>query len=149
MADIIDDLYPAVRAIVAATWPECVASGIWEAEHVDRIPYADLTPPYAVIAIDTVPAVDFGGTLDSFQPTIEVYYVAESKGPMSGVRLKLEALRKALNKADDTVLCVTGVTGLTWGRSLFPNQVFTQKRMTHAAGRLSFQVLVRESLDAN
>jgi hypothetical protein len=138
----LEPLYDAIRTRIAAVWPDVPDNGIFEPEHVDLIPWADLTPPFAVVAIDAIPKGEWGSANEAFVPQVHIYYVAKVNGPLSGIRAKLEDLDADLRTAALTAGQVLSNDELNWSEQLEPNQVFIQKRMAHRAGRVSVTCLI-------
>jgi len=139
----LEQLYADIRTVVGATWPEVLVNGIWESEHEKMVPWADLTPPMAVICISSVPVTpDWGVANQVYQPPTQVFYVGKVTGKSTSIRGKLEALRDALiaNTVPST-LCVLDVVELTWSDSLEANVAILAKDYTHRAGRLTVNVL--------
>ena len=139
----IEQLYADIRTVVGATWADVLANGIWENEHEQMVPWAELTPPYATICIpDTAMAPDWGVANQIYSPPVSIYYVGLVTGDGNTIRAKLESLRDALlaNTVPGT-LCVLDVTALTWTDELEANKIFMAKDYAHRAGRLTVSVL--------
>lgn len=147
MAAYLENLYSALRTVIAAEWTDVPDNGIWEAEHAEQIPWEDLTPPYAVIAMAEMPEEDVGLANLAYAIPCEIYYVSEVKGHSSSIRAKLETLRSYLWNPANTLSTgqVWDIPELTWSRTLEPNVIFQQKRMKHRAGRVRVVCLVGET----
>ena len=143
MATSLNDLYAALRERIRTVWPEVVPNGIYEADHVESIPWEQLTAPYAVIAVSSMPRdPQWGAANQAYKPLVEIYRVDEVKGPLSNLRNELEALDTDLSLAALTSGQTMRVEDLCWSLELEPNQVFVSKRMPHRAGRLSVTCLI-------
>lgn len=141
----LSTLYDDLRAVIAATWTDVVADGIYEDEHIEMIPWAELTPPFAAICVDDVPVDaegEWGSANQVYQPQVGIYYVGAITGGSDPIRGKLEALRDALLAATITNGQIIDVTGLSWSDELDANKVFMAKDYTHRAGRVMVNLIV-------
>ena len=139
----IEAYYTRLREVVAFACPEVKANGIFETDHADMIPWEDMKPPYAVIAIGQMTGTDQWGTVVGIYETpVEVYYVAQVSGLLSPVRGALERLRDAFDAWDQDKVQVTMVAELEWGRGVPANQYFADKNMAHRAGRITVNTLI-------
>lgn len=139
----LTQVYTDIRTVVAATWTDVLANGIWEVEHENMVPWGDITPPAASICITTTPlAPDWGVSNQTYQPNVLIYYAGIIAGPSTSIRTKLEVLRDALlaNTVPAT-LCVLDVTELTWSDQLEANVALMAKNYSYRAGRLTVSVL--------
>lgn len=134
----LESLYTAFRTAISAVWTDVPANGIWETEHIEMIPWEDLTPPYAVILIGDTPVNDTYSPSDceTFAPMVHIYYIAAVSGGSSGIRAKLEALRDYLYANNLSAGQVIRVESLSWGNALPPNVPFSAKNQSNRAGRL-------------
>ncbi len=149
MADMLNDLYAAIRTRIAAVWPDVAtaANGIWETDHVSKIPYETLQAPYAVIVISDFPVSgDWGCGNSAFAPNVDIYRVVEVKGPLIALRTDLNNLRHDLLVNELTNGQVLDVTAIDTGKSLAPNEIFASKRMTHWSGKITAECLIGEVL---
>ena len=146
MSLYLETLYDALRTVVAATWPDVDPDGIFEADHLDMIPWQDLTPPYAVLAIGSMPQDTATGPADGlcYLPVVDIFYVATVSGPRSAIRAKLEALRDALWYGPLALGQVRSLPSMDWSADLPANQVLAAKGMSQRAGRLQVGILVGE-----
>lgn len=144
MSAYLENLYSALRTRINATWTDVTANGIYEAEHVDLIPWADLTPPYAVLTITEMPGGDWGMQNLTYQPMVEVWYVGQVTGSSGSIRAKLEAMRDDLRVNDLTTGQVIDITDLSWSDNLVPNNVFLSKGYMQRAGRLIAECVIGE-----
>jgi len=152
VTDFIDAVYVAFGNIIEAVWPECATqeTGIFEADHAENLAWNRLTPPYAVIAIDsTMKAPGYGEGNQVYNPTVSIFYVCETDGPVSPIRSKLTAMEQYLTTPANNALVVDGnyigqitdVLRMTWSASLPANQVFIAKQSNYRTGRLDVQIL--------
>ncbi len=137
-----NDLYADLRAILRATWPEVTANGIFESDHVERLAWEKLTPPYAVIHIPDFPEADWSRDTLCYEPDVHIYYVAATSGPLDALRDKLDAARLALIAAEPTHTQITEVYGLSTSNPASADEVLSGKRMPHQAGRISCKCLI-------
>jgi len=146
MSLYLETLYDALRTVISTVWPEVDADGIFEADHLDMIPWQDLTLPYSVIAISSMPQDTDLASLDSlaYLPVVEIFYVCAVDGPRSPVRAKLEALRDALWTGPLRIGQVRSIPSLDWSSDLVPNQVLAAKGMGARAGRIQVGILIGE-----
>jgi len=136
-------VYTDIRTVIAATWTDVLANGIWEVEHENMVPWGDITPPVASICITTTPlAPDWGAANQIYNPQVSIHYAGIIAGDSTSIRAKLEALRDALlaNTVPST-LCVLDVTELTWSDTLEANAALMAKNYSYRAGRLTASVL--------
>lgn len=141
----LETFYDALRAAVAAVWTDAKANGIFEVEHQQMIPWADLTPPCSAILISSMPKTDdWGMTWNAYEPRVELYYVANVAGDSSGIRAKLEAMRDALLTTGLTSGQVLDVEDLCWSDDLEANIVMIQKDYAQRAGRLIVHCVIGE-----
>jgi len=146
MASQTNQLYTAISTFVLATWTDVLASQVWEADHIENIPWesTDLILPYVVIAIQTLPkGHEWGLTNQVYLPNVEIYKVVTVDGPLSSLRDDLDLLDKAFlaNTNPLSFGQVLSVEEQTWSSLLPPNQLFISKRMLHRAGRLTVKCL--------
>lgn len=145
MAAYIESIYAAIRTAVAATWTDVNVNGIFEVEHEEMIPWADLTPPCAAILVPSMPKTDdWGITWNAFTPRIEVYYVANVPGSSGVIRAKLEALRDYLLVTGLSVGQVLMVDDLCWSDELLANQIMINKDYGQRCGRLMATCVIGE-----
>jgi hypothetical protein len=148
MSAYLENAYAALRARINAVWTDVTADGIWETEHLEMIPWEDLTPPYAVIHIASMPLSDEWSSMhaSAYNPQIDIYYVAAITGPSGTIRAKLEALRDDLIAQSISLSAgqVLDVRNLTWANNIEPNLVFVTKDYTHRAGVLTVDYLIGE-----
>jgi len=147
MSDVLEPVYAALREVLAEAWPEALPNGFYEADHASLIPWERFTTPYAVIAIDDLSPVAGGATNDAYAPEVSLFYVDAVSGPLSGIRGKLDLLRRTLNDWDQSKLQVVEVTGITWADDLPANALFVANGKASRAGLLRVQILVGESLN--
>lgn len=146
MSAYLQDTYTALRTRITATWTDVVTGGVFEAEHIQLVPFADLTLPFAVIVLNRAVAADWGASNQTYIVQADVYYVATVTGPTGAVLTKLEALRDDLWTTDLTTgqVMPEGMA-LEWSDAMYPNTLFAAKEMLIRAGRLSVNVLVGET----
>jgi len=130
-----------LRRVVAATWSE--VTGVYDAEHVDQIDWLDLVLPYAVILIPGLPSADWGLNVLAFQPTIDIYYVAGTRGKSVSLRGKLNGLANAFWPVNPlTTARPLGIGDLSWGDELRPNQLFADANRAQRAGCVGIECLL-------
>lgn len=147
MSAYLDNLYSALRTVINQAWPDVTPDGIYEADHLDMMPVQDLTPPYAVISITSLPQTDEWAvdTLD-YLPLIDIYVVENVSGPRSPIRAKLETLRDLLWATPLTYGQVMGIPLLDWSTGIEINRLLAAKSLSQRAGRVQASVLVGETL---
>lgn len=129
-----------LRRVVAATWPE--VSVVYDAEHVEMIPWETLTLPYAVVLISSLPAVDMGLHAMAFQPVVDVFYVAETRGKAVSLRQKLCQVANAFWPANPlTTARVLQIGEMSWGDELRPNEIFRAGNRNQRAGVVGMECL--------
>jgi hypothetical protein len=146
MSAYLETLYDGLRTIISAQWPDVDATGIYEADHLDMLPWENLTPPYAVISISSMAQDTTIAAVDAlaYLPMVEIYYVALVSGPRSPIRAKLETLRDALWQSVLEVGQVWNIPSLDWSADLPANQTLAVKGMGMRAGRIQVQVLLNQ-----
>jgi hypothetical protein len=138
-----------VRAMLASTWTDCKANGIWEYKHIDMVPWAELTAPYAVMIFPDFQEDDsWGVTNDTYSAMCEFYYVGEDLGEASTQRTKIEAARDFF--LQNTYLSSSGsivalVTDLDFSDNFEPNVIFRDKNYTSRAGRFGVEFIVGQT----
>lgn len=143
----LTQLYTDIRTVVAATWTDVPAQGIWEDEHIQMVPWERVNLPFASICLDNAP-VDNGewGTGNQvYAVSLSVFYVGNITGDSGPIRDKLEALRDALLTATITNGQILDVTELSWSDELEANKVFMMKDYTQRAGRVMVDLIVGTS----
>ncbi len=146
MSQYIETLILSLRTRVSAVWTDVPANGIWEAEHATEFSWSDQTPPYAVFVFSLAQRSSWGMANLAYEFPLDLYYVAETQGPGSPIRAKLEALRDDLwANGALTGGQVYQVTDLNWGRGLLANQVLAKKNSLFRAGRLTLTCICGES----
>lgn len=150
MSTFIEDLQGALKTVVGAAWPDVLGDGITsgrgirEAEALEQIPWAELSPPYAAILLGDMVGADWAADSQCFEVLVEVYYVGAVTGKSTALRAKLQALFDALFAAPLTSGQLLEVTEMTYRSTLPPNMIFAEKGYTHRACRLTAKVLVGE-----
>lgn len=129
---------------MASVWSDVPPNGIWETEDVEKVPWEDLTAPYAVIIMGEVTSADWGGDNAAYEIVPEIYYIGGSTGDSTAARAKIEALRDSLMGTNLPTAQVLDVVGLSHDNSLPPNALFAAKNYAHRAGRLRAQMLCGE-----
>ena len=141
-----------LEQVILSVWTEIEPNGVYQAEHVELIPWEDLPTPYAVIFLPEMAPWQGNQEGTSDQSFVEIYYVAVASGPSSGIRGRLEALATTLwpaGTADGplTLGQVLERPQRSWSQELAPNQRFLQvARCLRRAGRLRFPCLTEEPL---
>lgn len=147
--DPVGALFVALRAVIAAAWPEVVGAGIYEADHADQVPWARLGVPRAVVTIEnTASAPDWYKSGDVYLATVEVYYLCQVNGPLSQIRSKLFTLRRTLNKTPSNRVNVNANMSMGWGRTIPVNALLTQSESDIRVGRFVFTALIGEAFTA-
>jgi hypothetical protein len=139
MSDFTTDFVDAVRAVIAEAWPETKANGIYEHEHVETIPWKELSPPYAVMVLNEFEPIE-GGGVDLYHVPLQIYGVFTGEGEMEPVRVKLAALLRGINRS---ALSLTETPRLSASSNLPPNAFFIEAKNTrYRAGRLDVGCLI-------
>ena len=147
MAEYLTGAQDALRTAVLTVWPEVQLDGIFEAEHLEEVPFEHLAVPYVSVLYGKLEEDDDWGLANqAYIGKVQIYYVAESDGGDSDLfRGKLEDLRDAL-LAENSLTSgqVLDVTGLDWSDSMEPNATFADKNYPQRAGVLTVEILVGE-----
>ena len=144
MAAYIDDFITAVRAQVLASWPDVAAEGVYEAEDIERIPFEDLTPPYAVLVMSDLTDAEDGGTANhAYNCDVEAWYFGATVNPAT-IRAKLETLRDEMEDAELATGQVIDIGALSWSAALAPNVTFLAKNLPALGGRVVARMMVGE-----
>lgn len=128
-------------------------AGVYEAEHIDKVPWLELPPPYSLIEIDGVPNYD--GALGQIwgRPQIRIYRIDFVRGMSSGIRKKLQALALAFWPPGTALdpLAVAGVgqvmslLPMQWSERLACNREFKRSgAVDRRGGALTLDVLLTE-----
>lgn len=139
--NVYDDLRTSIRRV----WPETATTqtGIYETDHIDKIAWESLTPPYAVICIESFPETDQGSSdTVNYMPEPQIWYVMAVAGPLTAMRDKLSALKDDLLTNTFTNFELWNVPMVEYSRTLQPNNIFAEKRMPHQAGRVTARCFV-------
>ena len=147
MSAYVPGIFADIQAIIKPVWPEVVANGIWEATHVNQVPWGELTIPFAVTHIkrferSSLLVPDVLG----YMVSADVYYIAQTAGPISPIIAKLESLRDALSTAALTHGQVYDIGNFEWDDSLGPNAFFVASNSTARAGMITVQVLIGQNI---
>ena len=146
MSAYLDSLYDALRTVISAAWPDVDADGIFEAEHLDLMPVEDLTPPYAVISVSSMPKNDdWAVDTLAYQPVVDIYIVEAVSGPRSGIRARLEVLRDALWTTPLAFGQVMDIPLLDWSSDIEMNSLLAGKSLSQRVGKLQVDVLVGQT----
>ena len=143
--DPVGGLFVALRAVIAAAWPEVVSAGIYEADHADQVPWSELGVPRAVVAISALTATtEWGSTIDNYIATVEITYLCQIEGPLSPIRSKLMAIRRAINLS--AIQTPQGANCLLdWSDMLRVNAVLKAEESDIRAGMFRFTALCGEA----
>ncbi len=139
VSGLVDELRTRYVALV----PPLGADGVFEVEHLEMVPWSELTLPYGIILCS-----DFAGTRRTlgglaFLAPVELWYVQAISGPSSGLRTVLETVIDGFWPAPDlTKGQLRDVLAWGYGSELEPNRRFIANGETRRAGfvRLSVQV---------
>lgn len=141
----LNDAADAIRHLIATTWPEVVANGVYEVETLDQLPWERLTPPYAAFQC-SVPEEDdqWGFEPIWFRIRVRVFYMTEvgEAGQRESLKNKVEALIVALIPDTLTTGQVLSTDASDWSDTNPVNEVFTAKSYAHRAGTVDFTLLV-------
>ena len=149
MSNYLDQSIVDMRAIIATTCPEVVATGIWENEQAEMVPWDVLQVPYAVIVVNSLTeSQEYSADSPCFEASVEVYYVAEVHGDSSGLRPKMELLRQAFlaSGAMSASAQVISVKDMSWSNNLAPNALLISKDYVQRAARIVVDILVGDSV---
>lgn len=141
----LNPVFNALRTLIAATWPEVVADGIYEEEKLDAIPWAELTPPYATIMASDPVATDDWGLQDYwFTVGCKISCVREvgKSGQWEALRQKVEDMVLALNAATLATGQVLSIDAFDYSDKAAPNNVFASKNYSHRAGTITLTLLL-------
>lgn len=146
MSVYISTVFDAFRVQINAV--DTTSPYIYEEEHLDMVPWEDLTPPYWVIHAASLPFSEEWSGLNglAYEPEVMLYYIHDVKGSSAPLFANIEALRDRLvtNPTAMTVGQVLNVTNLTWANNIEPNLVFASKNYTHRAALLTVDYLIGE-----
>jgi len=148
MSAYLSTLVTDIRTLVAATWTDTPANGIWEVENLEMMTWDDTSPPFAFIMFSPIESTDeYGGANAAYIVTAHIGYVGITTGDSSAQRTKGEALRDVLlvssNMPHGTVL---DVTSISYDNNIEPNKYFVQKDYTHRAVVVTCTILVGDIL---
>lgn len=140
--------------VVQATWPDVASNGVFEAEHIDLVPWEELPPPYAIISIDEeMPAAESPLGQIWYRPDIRVFRVDMVRGMNNGIIGKLRTLGAALwpnvpgaldPLASAGVGQIITMPRMSWSRKLEPNTAFQKHAVNRRGGSLTLSVLLAE-----
>ncbi len=145
MAGQISALIINLRAAMAATFPDLKADGIFQYEQLDRIPWADLTPPYGAIVVSKwQAAADWGAANFAMVSQIELIRVQAESGDTSLATIpdNLELLWQYLINNRLPNVNTLSFPLLDWGDEIPGNEIFADKNYRYRAGRLVIEVLL-------
>lgn len=85
--------------VVVATWPEIVANGFWDSDHIQRETWEQRTFPFAVYDLGDPAEGNWGLVNCGYELEVQIHYLAAESTAVEGVRAKLESLSGALYAA--------------------------------------------------
>ena len=147
VASLDDD----VTAIVAATWPEVVANGIFRLDDAARVSWEEKTFPFAVWERSEWEPTELGLTNTSWELLFEVHYLAEVPALVASglatVEAKLMALRDAMFAGAFTASSATlwDVARFNTDGDYEANAIFLSKNVPFVGGMISFRFSVGET----
>lgn len=143
MAAVFETFTGELRALIAATWADVVADGIFENEDIQSVSWDSVTPPIANITVPTMPiSQDWGVANEVHQGIISLYWVGETGGDNTNQRAKAEAMRDALLTATFTNANVIDVSSIDWSDAVPVNNTFLEKNYKFRAAVVSVNVIV-------
>lgn len=144
-------LINAVRARVAAAWPEVAANGIYHGAQLAAIPFDQKAEagqlPLAVLDFDLRDSGEWGGDNRVKEGTVTVYYVVAAGTVIhleDDLLPRLEALRAALWTSGLSYGQVLDDPTLAWGMALAPNTYFLMNARPFMAGAVSARIVAGE-----
>ena len=134
-----------LRAVVAETWSEVKANGIWWNEQISDIPFAKFAEanqlPLAVATDAFEPTSEWGADCDLYEGEVSVFYVAHTSTPRSAITPKLEALVSALRSGEFDHFQVVELPRHSKAGTLPANKYFAQFGLPFRAGVVMFRAV--------
>lgn len=144
-------LVPTVRALkkaAAGAWPDAVGYGIYRAETVNAIPWADLPNQYAAIAVSEFHHFSLGANQIGFSGKVEFYFIGEwgKLGQDDALLGRLDDLLDYLlnNPPPDNQYQILWEEerAMEWGDNIPANEVLASKNSSHRAVRFTCMILI-------
>lgn len=146
MSAYLAQLETDIRTVVAATWTDTKAGGIFEGQNLEMIPWDTVGVPFAFFTLDVQPCEDMNAQGVNYYVGVTCGYIGATAGNSSLQIAKGEALRDALLTAGSlTNGCVMDVPTINWGHTIQPNMDFVKKDYTHRAVLVNASVFIGET----
>jgi hypothetical protein len=136
--------------VIAATWTDVVANGIWELDEAMRQSWEERTLPFASFELGTPEAAEWGVVNNAHEVELKVHYIALESAGMSTVRTKLTALESAMFVAGAfTASSATlfAETRLDWSPENPINAIAYAKNIPVCAGTITFRFVCGTSVN--
>lgn len=139
MTSNINALLAELQSRCVGAWPDCAASGVFEADQLQTIQLESLTPPYAAVVLGQITrSEEFGTVGDVYEATAELAYIGAQMVP-STARTRAQAMVTDLYGTDLTYGRVIEVAAL----NMDPDSTINQVLIGRGAEMRAATVLVR------
>lgn len=142
------DLATAVRAAVAAAWPDCISNGIYHELELGTVVFfrkseaADL--PLAAFGFSLQSSPEYGADQGAEEGELRIYYITTDATSIDTLVGKLETMRDQLWGTALTCGQIVAFPSIDFSLDLTPNQYFLANQRANVAGCVRARLVVGE-----